>query len=71
MRLTLVSSEDFLIELIKDPWHRSGVSLNVVDFETLALQDLNLRGVKADFFFDECVVILSIDLQDELVFGRR
>ena len=69
-RLTLIHSVEFVLELIKDPWHRSGMSLNFVDFETLALQNLNLRGVKADFFFDECVVILSVDLQDELVFGR-
>ena len=42
-RLTLINAVDFLLKLIEEPRHRISKSLNIVDFETLAFEDLNLR----------------------------
>ena len=40
-RLTLIHSVEFVLELVKNPWHRSGVSLNIVDFKNPAFKKLN------------------------------
>ena len=42
-RLASIYWVDFVFKLIKDPRHRSRVSLSIVEFETLAFKYLNLR----------------------------
>ena len=51
-RLALVHLVDFVLELIKDPRHRSFEGLNIIQFKILAFQDLNLRQVNVNFFFN-------------------
>ena len=68
--LAFIHSVDLLLKLVKNPRHRSGVSLNIVDFKIVAFQDLNLGQINAKVFFHECKVIFTIYLYDELVLWR-
>ena len=42
-RLAIMNSIKLILNLIKDPRHRSCVNLRIVDFETLTFERLNLR----------------------------
>ena len=66
--LTLIYFVDLFLEFIEDPRHRSGVSLNIIDFKTFAFQELDIRWVETNNFFYEYEVVFSIDFNDELVF---
>ena len=67
--LTLINFIKLILELIRDPWHWSGVRLNIIDFKTPACENLNLRWVETNFFFGKSIVVFSIDSYYESVLG--
>ena len=47
--LSLVHFVEFFLNFFKNPWHLTCVSLNIVEFKTLAFELLNLR-IKFNFY---------------------
>ena len=68
-RLSLVHFVDFTLDVINDPRHCSSMGMNIVEYKTLAFENLYLRWIEVYVLSHKCVVVLAVDFYREFVLG--